>query len=185
MNTTVINLLGGSGVGKSTVAADLYSKMKRLHLKVELVREVAKEWAWEKRPIGPFDQISILGEQIRKESMFFGKVDFIVTDSPSILGAFYFNHNYNQQFMNQTVQAYYIFSRENNVKFVNFILPRLGHFETSGRYETEEQARIIDTKLVEYLDKHRYDYTHITCKQDSQAEVILDSLSNLLINRKE
>ena len=92
--TTVINLISGPGSGKSTLAAELYANMKRRHLDVEIVREVAKEWAYEGKKIGPFEQIAIIGEQIKKESSLFGKVNYIVTDSPTLLGAFYFEHNH-------------------------------------------------------------------------------------------
>lgn len=38
----VINIFGGPGVGKSTVAAGLFYRLKCLHYSVELVEEFAK-----------------------------------------------------------------------------------------------------------------------------------------------
>ena len=47
--TTVINLIGAPGSGKTTIATDLFSKMKYLGYNVELVTEYAKELVWEQR----------------------------------------------------------------------------------------------------------------------------------------
>jgi cytidylate kinase len=41
----VLNFYGGAGIGKSTIAADIFSKLKRKGLKTELVGEYAK-WLW-------------------------------------------------------------------------------------------------------------------------------------------
>ena len=41
----VINFYGGAGIGKSTIAADIFSKLKRKGHKTELVGEYAK-WLW-------------------------------------------------------------------------------------------------------------------------------------------
>ena len=41
----VLNFYGGAGIGKSTIAADIFSKLKRKGHKTELVGEYAK-WLW-------------------------------------------------------------------------------------------------------------------------------------------
>ena len=45
----IINIFGGPGVGKSTVAADLFVIMKKEGYSVELVTEYAKELTYEKK----------------------------------------------------------------------------------------------------------------------------------------
>jgi hypothetical protein len=157
--TTVINLIGGPGAGKSTLAAELYAKMKRQQLDVEMVREVAKEWALEGRKIGPFEQLSILGEQIKKESSLFGKVQYVVTDSPVLLGAFYFDYNHDQEFMNKMVQDYYRFAQQNGVKFLNYMVPRCDKYNTTGRFETEQEANDIDDAVYLYMACQDYEFT--------------------------
>lgn len=156
--TKVINLIGSPGAGKSTLAAELYAKMKRIHLNVEMVREVAKEWAYEKRAVGPFEQIAILGEQIKRESSLFNRVDYIITDSPVLLGAFYFDYNHNEQFMNQMVQNYYSFAKSKGMEFKNYILPRAGLYDQKGRFETEDEAEDIDEGIRLYMAAEEYTY---------------------------
>ncbi len=56
MKTTIINLYGGPGAGKSTSAAYLYYLLKCQQENVELVREYVKKWAWENRPCGVYDE---------------------------------------------------------------------------------------------------------------------------------
>ena len=46
MKTIVINLIGSPGTGKSTLASELFSKMKWQGYDVELVSEYAKELVW-------------------------------------------------------------------------------------------------------------------------------------------
>lgn len=45
----VINLFGGPGIGKSTLAAGLFEHMKIAGFNVELVNEYAKDMVWEQR----------------------------------------------------------------------------------------------------------------------------------------
>ena len=176
--TTVISLLGGPGVLKSTTAAELYAKMKRKHMKVELVREVAKDYAWAGHKIGPFEQISILGEQIKRESSLYGKVDYIVTDSPVMLGAFYFEHNHKEIFMTKMVNEYYKFSRRNNVKFKNYLLPRVVKYQQDGRFENEVQAKHIDQSIEDYLNYNWYPHDKVNenITADKWADWIMEEL---------
>lgn len=171
-STTVISLYSGPGSGKSTLSAELYAIMKYKHLSVEMVREVAKEWAFDNRKIGPFDQISIIGEQIKRESSLFGQVNYIITDSPVALGAFYFEHNHNQMFMSDMVEQYYKFCNKNNIKFKNFFLTRQSYYEQHGRFETRSEAKVVDAGLQLFMDTCGYKYD-ILNNPNTRAEDIL------------
>lgn len=46
MITKYINFFGGPGSEKSTSAAQLFSRMKKQRMNVELVTEVAKDFLW-------------------------------------------------------------------------------------------------------------------------------------------
>jgi hypothetical protein len=178
--TSVINLIGGSGVGKSTVAAEIYVKLKREVRNVELVREVAKDWAWEGKKIGLFDQVAIIGEQLRKEAVMFNKVDIVVTDSPVVLGGFYLEHNHGQTFMNKPIKEYYEISIGNGIQFYNFVLKRTTKFNPDGRYENEKEALLVDKHLMEYMGALGYPYIEVDCCIDGSADFITSILGGIL-----
>lgn len=152
--TNIISLYGGPGVGKSTSAAYLYYLLKAESLNVELVREYVKDWAWEGRKIGTYDQIYFLGKQVRHESMLYGKVDWIVTDSPILMNAYYAGvycaPNLGAGIKSATL-AFYKQAMEDGHKHYNILLKRSKPYISDGRYQTEEQAREIDTGVRDMM----------------------------------
>lgn len=147
----VINLLGGSGLGKSTTAALVFGELKLLDQKAELVQEYAKEWAWAGRRITPEDQDHLGNEQWTRESRLYGKVDFIVTDSPLILGPVYEKFYSGNDPIAAKVFERIETSKKNGITYMNFLLSRNKKFNPEGRFETEEQAKQVDSFLKEYL----------------------------------
>lgn len=145
--TNIISLYGGPGAGKSTSAAYLYYLLKAEGLNVELVREYVKDWAWEGRKIGTYDQIYFLGKQVRHESMLYGKVDWIVTDSPILMNAYYASIYCTPNLgagIKAATLAFYRQAMEDGHKHYNILLKRSKPYISDGRYQTEEQAREID-----------------------------------------
>ena len=154
--TTVINLFGGSGCGKSTTAALLFSRMKLTGIHVELVREYVKYWAWNDRKVREWDQLYLLGKQSAYESMLYDKVDYIVTDSPILLAGIYqeFRSNGKDSYVSEAAQAFMAHAEERGVTYKNFFLKRNKPFDPRGRYETESQAKEVDRFVYDYLCKY-------------------------------
>lgn len=149
---TIINLYAGPGTGKSTSAAYLYYQAKAAGINAELVREYVKDWAWEGRHVGPFDQFYFLGKQIRKESLLYPKVDFIVTDSPVWMSGFYawkFT-DYHTAIMD-ACKAYYQLCEAKGHKHIHVFLKRTKKYNPSGRYQSETEAKEIDRDMQRYL----------------------------------
>jgi len=85
-----VNLFGGPGAGKSTIAALIFAHAKLSGKHIEHVQEYVKSWVYEKRDVSGFDQLYLLAKQIRREDLFLRSgVDSIVTDSPVMLAACY------------------------------------------------------------------------------------------------
>lgn len=152
--TKVINLFGGPGCGKSTLAAELYHHMKKAGESVELVREYVKDWAWAGREVNQYDQLLISGKQSQRESVLYGKVDYIITDAPLLLGPFYEIHYTDRDIMLPSVRKFLNVANQDGISHYNFLLARLKQYNPDGRYETEEQALAIDQKLEAYLNHY-------------------------------
>ena len=81
-----INIYGGSGVGKSTLAARIFSLMKQRGDNVELVQEFVKQFAYFGQQIKRWDYVYTFAKQLRAEQKLLENgVDVIVTDSPLLL----------------------------------------------------------------------------------------------------
>ena len=151
--TTVINLFGGSGCGKSTTAALLFARLKLMGAHVELVREYVKYWAWNDRKVREFDQLYLVGKQSAYESMLYGKVDFIVTDSPILLAGIYqdFRSKGVYKYVSRVALDFMEQGRGRGVDYKNFFLARNKPFDPRGRWETEDEAKEIDRFIYGYL----------------------------------
>lgn len=180
INTHVINLFAGSGAGKSTTAAGIFYLMKLHGFKVELVREYVKGWAWAGKPVGEFDQAYLLGKQSQYESALYGKVDYIVTDSPLLLSGIYESY-YGDGTRNGSTTLALEFCRlaeQRGVTYHNFWIERTKEFVQHGRYETEEQAREVDRFMQKYLEVKRIPLTRITAEDKDKARVIIEHVIN-------
>ena len=169
-STTIISMYGGPGAGKSTSAAYMYYLLKAAGENTELVREYVKNWAWEGRKIDVYDQIYFLGKQVRHESMLFGKVDWLVTDSPIFMN-YYYARLYSTPKLAEGVKAavlaFYRQTLEDGHKHHHVLLHRAHAYMSEGRYQTEEQAKEMDKGLEEMLvDLHIPDLVH--CDSDEK-----------------
>jgi hypothetical protein len=156
MSLTVIEFWGSPGSGKSTFAADCFVEAAKIGLNCHLVTEFIKDHAMRGLPIEVLDQPWITGEQTRRESCCYGKVDYVFTDSPVLLPAF-FAHHYDEDDMGL---ASFICRWENradaefNINRVRVFLPLVEEwFKQTGRYESYEQSKAMSEKLQRWIRK--------------------------------
>lgn len=165
-----INLYGGPGIGKSTVAFLLSAELKLKEQRVELVTEYAKELVYlgidlTKSNQNLQDQIML--EQLKRELVFQDQVDFMVCDSPLLLNAFY-NGSENALKMSRT------YLRDNDYHF--FLTRTQEHFETEGRSHNEEQSIKIDKKMEQFFKDHKIKYIKIDGNSKEKVAEILKIL---------
>lgn len=176
--TTVINLFGGSGIGKSTTAAHLFAEMKYAGHHCELVREYVKTWAWQKRQVGPFDQMYLLGKQSKYESVLYNLVDYIITDSPLLLCPIYERYHTGKDLISPAALNFIRDAEENGVKHVNFLLKRNKKFDSRGRYETLDGAIKVDDYVKAYLLENNIPFVELTSDDRERVPEILNTLFN-------
>lgn len=174
--TKVINLFAGSGTGKSTLAMSLtaYLKLKSVH--AEYVDEYMKKLAWEKRKPEKFDQISILGQQAKREGLLYEKVDYIFTDSPLLMIPFYENYLTGKQIVEPTVFNFMKDAEDQGVTYHNFWLERIETFDTKGRFENKEQAMNIDKSMREWLESRGVTLIDLPKDHNKRMQIVLEYL---------
>lgn len=176
MHTKVINLYGGSGIGKSTTAAGLFAEAKMRGTHCELVREFVKTWAWQGRKVGPLDQAEIFGNQFAAESNLYNKVDFIFTDSPLLLSPIYEEFYAGKSILDDAAFKAIERAKSGGVSYHNFFLQRHKPFDTRGRYETEETAKKVDEFVKKKLAEWDIPYSIVKVPDRERVNVILKEL---------
>lgn len=144
MKTLVINLFGGPGCGKSTIAAELFATLKKQGYEVELVTEYAKDKVWEESYKTLENQIYVFGKQLHRMWRLKDKVEFIITDSPLLLSIIY-DKNKDEDLKNLIVTTF------NSFDNINIVINRSTVYNQNGRYQNEEQANEIDKEIKELL----------------------------------
>lgn len=153
-----VNFFGGANTGKSTTAPGVFSALKKTHFNVEYIPEYIKLWAYQGKVPKSFDPFYIFAKHLHAEDNFLqAGVEHIVSDSPLLIQVFYAKkHGFvSWEAMHKTALDF-----ENKYPSLNIFLDRTGiPYNQHGRYETEEQAMVIDQEMKELLDYSKVPYT--------------------------
>ena len=144
--TTVIEFYAGPGAGKSTIAADLYAQMKKASKSVELVREYVKDWAYRDHTPGPWDQPYLVAKQLRAESTLYGRVDYIITDSPLSIGIYYEGLG-GTELAKPMVEAIRRQQADLGIAVRKYFVLRTKPYDPRGRWGTEQDALDADLEI--------------------------------------
>lgn len=170
---SVVNFFGGSGVGKSTVAALLYGQMKIQNFKVELIHEVAKDYVWERMHHMFTEQDMILAEQHRLIRRLVGHdIDYAVVDSSILLGLFYRPDWYPKSFDQFLVDVF------NTYDNINIFLERNSSIQyvQAGRNQNEQEAIVKDNLIRDYFDLHNIEY-HVVPAGNNAVNVCMEIIN--------
>ena len=149
--TKYINIFGGPGVGKSTTAAAIFVEMKKRAMNVELVTEVAKDFVWEDRATTLTIQPYITIKQFRNLVRLKGKVDYVITDAPILMGCVYAD-KYAPNLPASYKQFIVDLHKQELDPSVNIVLRRVFDYDSNGRYQNEDEAHQIDRDMQSMLD---------------------------------
>ncbi len=162
-----INLFGGPGVGKSTLAAKLYAHLKQSGINAELVREDVKQWAYEKRFINPWDCIGVFGRQLDAEQRLLQLgIKPVITDSPLRLNCFYSKVIHKCSASEELIAVCRQF--DETYPTLNFFVHRLPEevYNDEGRYQTGEESRALDWDIEKYITVLGVKYHNIRCHSE-------------------
>jgi nicotinamide riboside kinase len=168
----VINLAGGPGCGKSILASDVFSALKKKYVECELSSEYIKRKIREDARKVVQNQIYIFAKQ---QFQLFGmkdNVQVIITDSPIFLSAVYDDtqcKNLRQLIMkefNGYKNLTYLLDRNDKIKY-----------EQEGRYQDLEGAKQVDEKVKKFMKKNDIKYKTLKgIDSDSLKIIIKDAL---------
>jgi hypothetical protein len=151
----VVNLIGGPGTGKSVLAADIFSVMKKAGTRVELAAEWIKAPVYEGRLSVIEDQLYVLAKQHRNISRVVDQVDYIVCDSPLLLCPIYAKPGYYPLFKELTFD---VWGQYRNLTFY-VERPENWEYHTEGRYQSAiDEAKAVDAKILDFLNGNGVPY---------------------------
>lgn len=160
-DTLVVNLFGGPGAGKSTLAHRLCADLAMRGRLVEYSPEYAKELIWEgQRNMlngSVASQAVIASEQINRLNRLSGKVEIVVTDSPVLLEVTYADvDDRSYASFIETLMAHHRSHRRFNV-----LVNRGSSYDVRGRKHTFEESLALDgavRALLEDTDECIFEY---------------------------
>ena len=178
-DTLVINLIGGPGSGKSTIAAELFARLKKMGIHCELVTEYIKERIYEENKTIPVNQIAIFGNQHYSINNKIGKVDCIIQDGSFLNNIIYTKENTGKDNIPFYELLIYEYNKFNNLDF--FIDRGTIPFETYGRIHNLEQSLKIDKAIKELYNNIGAKYISVESRDavDKMIPIILEKLKEM------
>lgn len=176
--TIIINICGAPCSGKSTLACELFVKLKKKHKNCEYVSEYAKELVW----AGDFETLNnqyyVTLKQDKMISAVDSKVDYIILDSPLVIGLFYNKYNKdNVSNVDKTKKMIESKIKETLDRSIYIFLKRDKSLEymNSGRMHDSNESDIIEKDMRELLIENNIHFIEITTGQN------IDSVTNLFL----
>jgi len=163
----VSNFFGGPGVGKSTLAAIVYSMLKRRGINCEYSHEWIK-WrlVWEGDSDIVDDQLFIFANQHRQQFVLRDKVDVCITDSPLMMSLAYGKMFEAKSTKDSNPFFDLVRDRANSFDNLNFWVHRSHPYDHAGRPQTETQANIVNTQIQMELENEGVPLNYIDSNID-------------------
>jgi nicotinamide riboside kinase len=173
--TLMVNLLAGPGVGKSTIAAGLFAKLKLSGVDAEFVNEYAKQKTW----VGDMATLSVqpyvTGKQYYKQAIIDGKVECAITDSPFLLGILYQGRGCTKTWDKWVVEVYEQFDNLN----VFLVRNQKNAYNPNGRSQTFDEAVAKDQELKSLLNAYNLPYI----EELADGEACIERLKTIILER--
>jgi len=172
----VINLFGGPGIGKSSIASGITYKLKKNHITCDNPYEFPKLLAWDENHLAIADQLYVLANQHRGIVKSYGKVDYIVLDSPILLSltyrSYYKNNDYPASLYGESFDKMLldVFNKYDNI---NIVLKRTdGNHNENERYQNLEESIDLDISIENSLIKNNIPYHLVKVGENTVDEIL-------------
>lgn len=169
----VINFYAAPGCGKTTLAAMVFAELKKIFSAVEINLEYARILINEGRTsILEDNQLYIFTKQEKVLRDFKRQgIEYVVTDSPLILSSIYNNpDSLDQNIFDALIMDLY--HRYDNLNFYFQRNPSFGYDSRCRIQKSQEEADLIDQKIVEKLNQFQIPYFTIENKKNTVDKII-------------
>jgi thymidylate kinase len=165
----LIMIMGAPASGKSTLAAEVHTELKKRGLNSVFVSEAATDFVAEYGiPDSPQDQMIIFYKQLNREKMFLESKDYIICDSSSILNYFYFRQLFPEKLSNKDIASINHIQKE-ILKHINtidhiFYVPPMKDIDTNDgiRFSNSDDIIKLDRWIKFYLELENINHTDIS-----------------------
>jgi nicotinamide riboside kinase len=168
MKSKLVTFIGAPSSGKSTLATDVHTDLKKMGKNSIFITEVATDYIAEYGiPNTPVDQLVIFYKQLNKETMYIGSKEFIICDSSGILNYFYFRNLFDKKLSNKDIAVVNHMQKEilktlNQWSYIFYLPPILKNIDDGIRYQNEDQIVKIDKWIKSYLELENIDHIDLS-----------------------
>lgn len=171
----LINLFGGPGIGKSGIASGITYKLKKKHISCNNPYEFPKRLAWDNNIPAIKDQLYVFANQHRGIAESYGKVDYIVIDSPILFSTIYhtyYTEGYPAEFYGQPFHDLVI-DLHKKYDNINILLDRGdGVHNDDERFQNLDESIVIDKLCKKILDDNAIPYHTIKVGKNTVKEIM-------------
>jgi hypothetical protein len=172
----IVNIFGGPGIGKSSIAAGVTYKIKKNHISCDQPYEFPKLLAWDDNHSAIQDQLYVLANQHRGIVKSYGKVDYIVLDSPILLSLTYRNYYKGTEYPSSLYGESFdkmVLDTFNQYDNINIVLDRAdGVHNNDERYQNLEESKELDIVIENTLIKNNIPFYKIKVDDDTVDNII-------------
>ena len=171
----LINLFGGPGIGKSSISAGITYKLKKKHISCNNPYEFPKTLAWDKNYPAIQDQLYVFANQHRGIAQSYGKVDYIIIDSPILFSTIYLSYytkGYPTEFYGKSFHDMVI-DLHNKYDNINILLKRSNtDINENERFQNIKEAIEIDELCKNKLEEHNLPYFEVKVNNTTVKKIL-------------
>ena len=179
MKSKLITIIGAPASGKSTLATDVHTELKKLGKNSIYIPEAATDYIAEYGiPNTPIDQLTIFYKQTNRENMFIGSKEFIICDSSGILNYFYFRKLFQNPLNSKDIAVINHLQKEilktlSQWDYIYYVPVRLEEVEDNIRYQNIEEIKKIDKWIKSYLEMENIPHIDLSEYDINQRQDII------------
>ena len=179
----LIMVMGPPASGKSTLAAEVHTELKKKGINSAFVSEAATDYIAEYGvPNSPSDQMVIFYKQLNREKMFLESKDYIICDSSSILNYFYFRSLFSTELSNKDIASINHIQKEilkhiNTIDMVFYVPPIDTDTNDGIRFHQGDEIKRLGVLIKSYLEMENITHEDLTnVNMESRVDHIIKNI---------